>query len=198
MRPDSAWHRLRLAEREQLKARGLRGLAKLLLVEAMGLATVGVEASKARPKRRKEHKTSEIMRTPEARISGTAGKSVQAISAYFTLFHLISTKFLFFRGVKMPRSHEAGKPRNPHAGKRALQEGVWCDLRAEMFPQAAGSETRDMHHVLRGKDLEVCATQSELPVRVSNAQGAGSKGKVVPVRCHYDAQDALDKSESGQ
>jgi hypothetical protein len=46
--------------------------------------------------KREELETGENMRTPEARISGTAGESVQAISAYFTLFPLISAKIFIF------------------------------------------------------------------------------------------------------
>jgi hypothetical protein len=44
----------------------------------------------------RERETRGNMRTREPRISGTARKSVQAISAYFRLFHAISTIFYFF------------------------------------------------------------------------------------------------------
>jgi hypothetical protein len=76
MSPDSAWSKLTAGQRGQL---GKGPMAA----------------------RWKERETSGNKRTPEARISRTAVESVQAISAYFTLFQLVSTIFLFF--------HEASK-----------------------------------------------------------------------------------------
>src|SRR5579862_2163422 len=56
----------------------------------------GGRADLAGKPERNDGKTSENMRTPDARISGTGKQSVHAISAYFTLLYAIAGDFYFF------------------------------------------------------------------------------------------------------